>query len=77
MKYDCAFDFTICKPKYSKFIGKSGVIEIETDNPILENKIEEFKNDKNFLKNIADHLNSVLKQKNVFMVTIKSITPIK
>jgi len=77
MTYECAFDFTICKPKKSQFIGKSGVIEIITDNPIPKESIEDFKTDKNFLANIARHINLTLKQKNVFSVTVKSITLIQ
>jgi len=77
MKYECAFDFTICKPKKSEFIGKSGVIELTTDNPIPEENMEKFKNDQSFLANIAHHLATVHKQKNVFMVKVKSLTLIE
>ena len=77
MTYECAFDFTICKPKTSKFIGKSGVLELITDRPITETQIDELKNDAAFKKNIAVHLNSTLKQKNIFMITVTSIKPIQ
>jgi len=75
MKYKCAFDFTIVKPKKSQFIGKSGVIEIETTGELSKEEIDVFKEDKRFLGNIANHLNTVMKQKNVFMVKVNSIEP--
>jgi len=75
MIYEVNFDFTVCKPKNSQFIGKSGVLEITTDNPIGEVEMEKFKTDKGFLANIANHLATSMKQKNIFMVTVKSITP--
>jgi|GEM_PF-6759994 len=75
MIYECAFDFTICKPKSSQFIGKNGVIELTTDKPIPDDEIEKLKNDKGLEKDIAYHLNTVMKQKNIFMVKVKSILP--
>jgi len=75
MIYECSFDFTICKPKKSEFIGKSGVIELTTDNPIPGETMEELKKDKSFLLSIAHHLNTIMGQKNIFDVTVKSITP--
>lgn len=75
MKYECKFDFTVCKPKNSQFIGKSGVIELETDNPLGDEDLDVLKTDDKLLKNIAIHLNQSLNQKNIFSVTVKSILP--
>ena len=76
MTYECAFDFTVCKPETSKFIGKGGVIELTTDKPFSKEEIENLKTDKTLLHNIAFDLKKTLKQNNVFMVTVKSITPV-
>lgn len=75
MIYECSFDFIICKPKKSEFIGKCGVIELTTDNPIPDETIEEFKRDKSLLLSIAHHLNATLGQKGIFDIKVKSITP--
>ena len=72
MKYNCQFDFTVVK-KGSNFIGKSGEVEIETDKE-LDNE-QNLKTDKAFQNNIATHLATTMKQKNIFMVTIKNIVP--
>ena len=74
MTYECAFDFTVVKPKSSQFIGKSGVIELTADKPLSKEEIENLKTDKNLLHNIAFDLSQNLKQKNIFSVTVKSIT---
>ena len=74
MIYKCSFDFTVVKPKSSQFIGKSGVIELTTDKPLSKEEIENLKIDKTLLHNIAFDLNQNLKQKNIFDVTVKSIT---
>jgi hypothetical protein len=74
MNYECAFDFTICKPKTSQFIGKNGVIELTTETPFTNSEIENLKSDETFLNSIAYHLNTVMKQKNIFMIKVKSIT---
>ena len=71
MTYECVFDFTICKPKSSKFIGKSGVIELTTEKPLSDDEIENLKTDKTLLHNISFDLNQTLKQKNIFSITIK------
>ena len=77
MTYECAFDFAVCKPKTSQFIGKGGVIELTTDKPLSSEEVENLKTDKTLLHNIAFNLNTTLKQKNIFMVTVKSITPVE
>ena len=75
MVYKCAFDFTIVKPKTSQFIDKSGVVELSTEKPLSNEEIENLKTNKNLLHNIAFDLNENLKQKNIFDIKIKSITP--
>lgn len=75
MKYEVNFDFTVVK-KNSNFIGKSGAIDLDTDKELDAAEIEYLKKDKGFQVEIANHLATTLKQKNIFMVTVKSITPI-
>lgn len=72
MKYDVNFDFTVVK-KGSNFIGKSGVIEMDATKELDADTIEKFKTDKMFKATIANHLATTMKQKNIFMVNIKSI----
>lgn len=75
MNYEVKFDFTIVKPKKSQFIGKSGVINITTDRQMSDEELDDLKRDNDFLRGIIHELNTSLKQKNVFMVTVKTITP--
>jgi hypothetical protein len=74
MKYECFFDFTICKPKKSQFIGKSGVIEFNTDAPLSSDVIDDLKNDESFLSAIACDLNKTLKQKKEALPNFKGFS---
>ena len=74
--YEVSFDFTVVK-KGSNFIGKSGVIELTSDNDLSEDEITKLKTDKNLLHNIGFDLAQNLNQKNIFSVTIKDIQPKK
>lgn len=76
LQYECAFDFTICKPNKSQFIGKSGVLEFTINKQIDESEIDKLKTDRELKSIIVHHLNTTLKQKNVFMVEIKTIRPL-
>lgn len=76
MEYKCEFDFTVCKPKTSQFTGKSGYIHLNADREMDATELTALKTSPELEVLIHQTLTTAHKQKNIFMITVKALTPI-
>lgn len=74
--YKCTFDFSTMEPK-SHVVGKTGELEISINKELSEAEINQMKTAEWFISDIAQHLITVHKQRNIILVTVKDITPLE